>query len=410
VGRQAAALVDQILKGADPGTLPVIQPDREVVGVNLQAAQDLGLVVSPALLEEAQIVVTAKERTFLGARLFLILLVTSLFVGLIHITAAHYGSRYLLAAALATAVALSCFLWFYINRRIIRPIRDLTLVAERIGAGHLDVNIGEARVEDEIGVLARAFRRMRSSLKKSYAQQEQLARSLEERIEERTAAYHALQAVQRELELANRRIIEADDSHRFALTTYIHDEILGLLDELSARAAGQGDASIAHLSMEIQRRIRRLRFDLSAPVIHDMRVELRRLVQETLPQIYPVASQVRLRLDLSAFERLPELEPAYTFLLYRFTSGAVSNVYRHAGASRIVVQAALDDGHLRLKVADNGQGFDRAQIDSFIKNGHYFFHDINIRIRQLGGTFQINSRRGAGTELEIALPVQPKHE
>jgi putative ABC transport system substrate-binding protein len=406
VGRQAAVLVDRILKGADPATIPVAKPERKVLGINLQAAQDLGLVVSPTLLDQAQVVIPARERTFLGARLLLILILTSFFLNLVHVIAARYGSLYSIALALAATLALAFSLWFYINRRILHPIRDLTIVAEKIGARDLDVKIGEVKVEDEIGVLARAFRRMRSNLKKSYAELEKLANSLEQRVEERTAAYRTLQEIQRELELANRRIIEADDSSRFALTTYIHDEILGLLDELTVKAREWDDAAIANLVSEVEQRIKRLRFDLSTPIIQDMRVELRRLIQETLPQIYPVARQVQLSLNLSAFDEVPEMEPSCSFLLYRFASGAVSNIYRHAKASHIMVEAAISDGWFVLRVVDDGQGFDLTKIEHFVRDGHYFFHDIRIRVKQLGGTFRVDSRLEAGTKLEIAVPVQ----
>jgi len=67
-------LVDRILKGAPPGSLPIAEPDGRLLGVNLQAAQDLGLVPSPAVRGRAQVTIPAKERTSLGARLLLILL------------------------------------------------------------------------------------------------------------------------------------------------------------------------------------------------------------------------------------------------------------------------------------------------------------------------------------------------
>jgi putative ABC transport system substrate-binding protein len=405
VGNRAAALVDRILKGADPAAIPVAEPERKVLGVNLQAAQDLGLVVSSTLLEQANVVIPARERTSLRVRLLPILVLTSLFLSLVEAIAARYGSLYSMATALAATLILALSLWFYVNRRIIHPIQELTIAAEKIGAGDLDVAVGEFNVEDEIGVLARAFRRMRSNLKSSYAELEKLAHSLEQRIEERTAAYRALQETQHELELASRRIIEADDSSRFALTTYIHDEILGLLNELTAEARDHGDAAIARLVLEVEQRIRRLRFDLSVPIIQDMRVELRRLIQETLPQIYPAARRVRLSLSLSAFDEVPDLEPSCGFLIYRFASGAVSNVYRHAGASRITVEAASRDGQLVLRVADDGRGFDPTGIEQFVKDGHYFFHDIQIRVRQLGGTFRVESKPGVGTTLEIAVPA-----
>ncbi len=408
VGSQAALLVDRVLKGEDPGKIPVVEPERRILGVNLQASQDLGLVVAPGVLERAQVVLNERERTTLGARLFLVLFMVAFSIVLTVSIAAQYGLRALVIAGTAAMLIDALSLWVYLNYRIIRPIRELTVAAEKIGVGNLDVDIGETRVEDEIGVLGRTFRRMRSNLKYTQTQLERLNASLEQQIVERTAAIRELQEMQRELELANKRIIDADDNSRFSLTTYIHDEILVPLDELNGRARLCGDAITADLAMQVDRRLRKVRFDLSVPIIQDMRVELRRLLQETLPQIYPEGRLIKLSVDLSALNHIQELEPACGVLLYRFVRGAASNIYRHAQAQHIRVKSAYDGEHLTLAVLDDGIGFDPVQIEQFIGQGHYFFHDIQIRARQLGGELSIQSRRGNGTKLEIIVPVLPR--
>jgi signal transduction histidine kinase len=250
---------------------------------------------------------------------------------------------------------------------------------------------------------------MKNNLLKSYAEQEQLNRNLKLRIDELTKADKALREAQAELELANIRIIEADDNSRFLLTTYIHDEILGLLDELSIKASNYETPDFTFLTYELEKKIRRLRYDLSVPILKDIGIELRRLIQETLPQIYPDTKHVALSLDLSAFDNSVELEPGAGFLAYRFIRGAVSNVYRHAKASKINVKTTKKDGMIIIKVTDDGQGFKPSDIDQYIKNGHYFFHDIQIRAMQLRGTFKINSRIGKGTSLEIEIPPKRKN-
>jgi NarL family two-component system sensor histidine kinase LiaS len=311
---------------------------------------------------------------------------------------------YLAASGAASVIVL--LLWLYLQRRIMRPVKYLTLAAEKIGAGNLDVEIGEIKIEDEIGSLSRAFRRMRSNLKHSQVELQKLTASLQQQIQERAEAYRALQQAQRELEITSRQIVEADDSSRFALTTYIHDEVLTLLDELVNRASKSGNPSLADIAIEIEQRIRRVRFGLSVPVIQNLDIELNRLLQEILPQFYPEAHRVKLDLDLACLKPLENLEPACTVLFYRFASGAVSNVYRHARAQKVSIEAIQSDSRLFLRVSDDGVGFDPGSIEELVSDGHYFFHDIAARARQLGGDLDIVSAPGSGTQLEVYVPIK----
>jgi signal transduction histidine kinase len=92
------------------------------------------------------------------------------------------------------------------------------------------------------------------------------------------------------------------------------------------------------------------------------------------------------------------------------TAGAVSeifqemlcNVARHAGASRVLVSMALDEGLLRLTVRDNGCGVLAGAFESPQVHGVLGMH---ARAHQFGGRIAFASRPGRGTSFTLLLPL-----
>ncbi len=94
----------------------------------------------------------------------------------------------------------------------------------------------------------------------------------------------------------------------------------------------------------------------------------------------------------------PELETA----LYRITQEALTNARRHGGASSALVEIRASDHCLHVSVCDDGNGF-----DSHAKTDGFGLHSMRERAELLGGTLNINSTPGRGTQITADLPRQP---
>jgi signal transduction histidine kinase/ligand-binding sensor domain-containing protein len=90
--------------------------------------------------------------------------------------------------------------------------------------------------------------------------------------------------------------------------------------------------------------------------------------------------------------------------LLRIAQEAVTNVLKHAGASKIRVKLDLEARRLFLRIVDNGRGFE--QQDAFSsQGGHFGLIGMRERAERLGGELRLASHPGGGTEVEVKVPL-----
>ncbi|HEX4961526.1 MAG TPA: tetratricopeptide repeat protein [Thermoanaerobaculia bacterium] len=94
--------------------------------------------------------------------------------------------------------------------------------------------------------------------------------------------------------------------------------------------------------------------------------------------------------------------------LYRIAQEALANVVRHAGARAVQVTLQAAGGDLHLTVADDGAGFDPTAAR---RTGGLGLTGIEERAQLLGGRCEITSASGAGTTIEVTVPLPvPYHQ
>jgi two-component system NarL family sensor kinase len=88
--------------------------------------------------------------------------------------------------------------------------------------------------------------------------------------------------------------------------------------------------------------------------------------------------------------------------LYRMAQEALTNVVRHAKAKRVCVHFTTTPDQVELVVEDDGVGFDTEAL----AKGRFGLVGLNERARLLGGTLEVCSVPGEGTELKIIVPLE----
>jgi signal transduction histidine kinase len=111
-----------------------------------------------------------------------------------------------------------------------------------------------------------------------------------------------------------------------------------------------------------------------------------------------------------AFERrtppLPRLDSSLEITLLRISQEALTNIARHAQATQAALALHLDEKQVYLTVEDNGIG-----IPSLEKVRRPRSHGLKImqeRAEALEGTLHVRSTPGAGTRVEVAIPLPPR--
>ncbi|WP_291051253.1 histidine kinase [Herbiconiux sp.] len=210
----------------------------------------------------------------------------------------------------------------------------------------------------------------------------------------------ALVASNEALVLSRLRIVETADRERSRIARDLHDGLqvqLVLLALEAQQIANSDDASPATADAVTALRHR----------IDDAAADLRRLVHAVLPSalvergLTAAAEDLVDRLDIPATlisdvdDRA--LAPATAQSAYLIVAEALTNAVKHSGARTVRVELTRTGGLLQVRVADDGRGGARVEDGTGLKG-------LVDRVDALGGSFELQSPEGVGTELRVELP------
>ncbi len=111
---------------------------------------------------------------------------------------------------------------------------------------------------------------------------------------------------------------------------------------------------------------------------------------------FPV--HVRLKLP-----RLGPLPQDTEIMLYRLVQECFNNVIKHSKAENVLLAVNRSDGRLRVRVEDDGIGFDLEQAAH--KRESFGITGMRERVALLGGQMEIQTRQGEGTRIDVRIPI-----
>jgi len=98
------------------------------------------------------------------------------------------------------------------------------------------------------------------------------------------------------------------------------------------------------------------------------------------------------------------LDSSLETVLYRVSQEALTNVAKHAEASRVDLTLHRENGSVALEIKDDGKGFENVPTG---ENGsHFGLLAMRERVEMTGGRWEVESRPGEGTRIKAVLPLE----
>jgi signal transduction histidine kinase len=238
------------------------------------------------------------------------------------------------------------------------------------------------------------------------------------------ALLHAIEATEtrrarvqadRELDASKQRLRElaqhlqnSIEQERAAISREIHDDVGGSLTALKfdlAWIARHSDSAAVLERVTSALETVTLAIDSSKRIMHNLRPAI--LDQGLVAALHWLATRFERRTGIECAIRLPtdapELPIGVPLVAYRTAQEALTNVSKHAQASRVTLDLSFAGGVLSLEITDNGRGL---SADDLAKARSFGIRGLHERAGTVGGWVELSSGAGGATMI-LSVPLNP---
>jgi PAS domain S-box-containing protein len=212
----------------------------------------------------------------------------------------------------------------------------------------------------------------------------------------------------------SRRLIEAQEAERRRISLELHDQVGQILTAVKMNLhALRKTCSSPEILTSIEENLNVI--DEAVDQVRDLSVDLRPLLLDDFGLVVAVRwyldRQAKnsgvavefISLSLNEDDRFPaDLETA----CFRIVQEAVTNIIRHARATRISIRLEKTGSDLMLVIGDDGAGFDVKAVRTGANGAATLgLRGMEERAQAVGGTLTIDSAPGLGTQICVSFPL-----
>jgi len=290
---------------------------------------------------------------------------------------------------------------------------------EKLAASNLELLCPVKSRGKLIGILALG----RKQSKALYSQEDiELVMSLANQagiLIENASLFNSLQKQQLQVEQLLTKAIHAQEEERQRISADLHDGVAQWLAGasyhaqtvdalLSGNGSDEARGELATMESTIDKSLKELRRVLTGlrpPALDEL--GLNHALRQSLEALRTEGLDCRFS-EVGTPVRLPS---SVEITVYRAVQEALTNIRKHASATKVNLRLQFQTDKLLVEVRDNGRGFNLSHtLDSAVSVGHIGLLGMKQRAEMLGGDIRIQTGEEGGTAIILSLPIQPQEE
>jgi len=272
------------------------------------------------------------------------------------------------------------------------------------------VELERVEAQRRMEVLTASNRKLRQEIVRRRA----VAKSLEESKRRQSDLLNQSRRMQKQLQNLSRQVLQAQEEERKSLSRELHDVIAQTLTGINVqlnvltREAVTNPKVMARNMLRTQRmveksvdRIRRFARELRPAVLDDLG-----LIPALHSFLKVFSKRTGLHVHLKASPVVEQLEAEGRTVLFRVAQEAITNVARHAFASRVEARIEKVHNAICMKIKDDGKSFAVDRVLHGIGTKRLGLLGMRERLEMVGGSLENVSHPGDGTIVIACIPFR----